>query len=75
MWSQRGLNQFPLIDDEPDDNSSAGLFLDESGQKILTGWRGNPAGENADGYRESFLTSCEAGPDSLPSSGRVGSHL
>ena len=55
----RGLNQFPLTGDEPDDNSSAGLFLDESGRKILTGSRGNPASENADGYRESFLASCE----------------
>ena len=55
----RGLNQFPFTDDEPVDNSSAGLFLDESGRKILTGSRGNPAGENADENRESFLASCE----------------
>ena len=55
----RGLNQFPLTGDEPDNNSSAGLFLDESGQKILTGSRRNPAGENSDGNRESFLASCE----------------
>ena len=55
----RGLNQFPLTGDEPGDNSSAGLFLDESGQKILTGSRRNPAGENSDGNRESFLASCE----------------
>ena len=38
----RGLNQFPLTGDEPDNNSSAGLFLDESGQKILTGSRREP---------------------------------
>ena len=55
----RGLNQFPLTGDDSGDNSPAGLFLDESGQKILTGSRGNPAGENADGNRESFLASCE----------------
>ena len=53
----RGLNQFPLTDDA--DNFSARLFLDESGQKILTGSRGNPSGENADGNPESFLASCE----------------
>ena len=55
----RSLNQFPLAGDEPATNSSAGLFLDESGQKILTGSMGNPAGENNDGNQESFLASCE----------------
>ena len=55
----RSLNQFPLAGDEPADNSAAGLFLDKSGQKILTGSLGNPAGENDDGNPESFLASCE----------------
>ncbi len=55
----RSLNQFPLAGEEAASNSSAGLFLDESGQKILTGSRGNPAGENDDGNQESFLASCE----------------
>ncbi len=55
----RGLNQFPLAGDEASDNFSARLFLDQTGQKILTGSQGNPAGENADGNRESFLASCE----------------
>ena len=55
----RSLNQFPLAGDEPANNFPAGLFLDESGQKILTGSVGNPAGENGDGNQESFLASCE----------------
>ena len=55
----RSLNQFPLAGDGPANISSAGLFLDESGQKILTGSLGNPAGENDDGNQESFLASCE----------------
>ncbi len=55
----KSLNQFPVTSDDVTQGGFPRIFLSRTGHRILTGSRGDPAGDNPDGSWESFLAECE----------------